>query len=586
MPSILSNLTLKARLTAGFAAILFLFVTITVLGVWQVGRIDVALTTVNEINSVKQRYAINFRGSVHDRAIELRDVVLFDGPDEIGAAVATIEDLAAFYAGSARPLDEMMTDDAHTTAVEREILNDIKSIEARTLPLIEQVIALRGQDRMRAQAILMNQARPLFIDWLAAINRFIDLQEEKNKVAAGTASGVASSFQTPMLVISFASILIGGAVALWCIASVRPLRALTASMLRLAEGRLDTDVPDIRSRDEVGDITRAVGVFKTNAIAARELDTRARAEQEERLRNAERVSAAVREFERSVEAVKEGLNEAVLLMTETSDSLDGAVQKTLQSSTAAGSSAAETSRSVQAVAAAADLMTQAIRQISSNVTETATTASLCSEAAQLSQSKLNTLRAAVAEIDSVILGIDEVARQTNLLAVNATIEAARAGEAGKGFAVVAAEVKSLATQTHQMTSEIAAKVADVKTSAQHTIASMTEIIARIADMSAQTENVAAAVSVQTTSTNDINGSARRAADGTRTVTGGIASIEEAARSSATSCDQLKWAADGLRAQIDGINGAVEGFLREVRSETGAAGRPGTARDASPARRAA
>ena len=118
------------------------------------------------------------------------------------------------------------------------------------------------------------------------------------------------------------------------------------------------------------------------------------------------------------------------------------------------------------------------------------------------------------------------------------------------------------------------------------LTTVNEIIDRIADMSTQTDSVAAAVSVQTTSTNEIDGSARRAADGTRTVTNGIASIEEAARSSADSCNQLKWAADGLRAQIDGINGAVEGFLREVRAEGGTARQHGADRAESAVRRAA
>ena len=64
------------------------------------------------------------------------------------------------------------------------------------------------------------------------------------------------------------------------------------------------------------------------------------------------------------------------------------------------------------------------------------------------------LRTALDQIGRVAKGIDAIARQTNLLALNATIEAARAGEAGRGFAVVAGEVKALARQTAEATSEI------------------------------------------------------------------------------------------------------------------------------------
>ncbi len=64
------------------------------------------------------------------------------------------------------------------------------------------------------------------------------------------------------------------------------------------------------------------------------------------------------------------------------------------------------------------------------------------------------LRDALDRVAKVAKGIDAIAKQTNLLALNATIEAARAGEAGRGFAVVAGEVKALAKQTSDATSEI------------------------------------------------------------------------------------------------------------------------------------
>jgi methyl-accepting chemotaxis protein len=70
------------------------------------------------------------------------------------------------------------------------------------------------------------------------------------------------------------------------------------------------------------------------------------------------------------------------------------------------------------------------------------------------ETKLAGLRGALDRVAKVAQGIDAIARQTNLLALNATIEAARAGEAGRGFAVVAGEVKALAKQTSEATSQI------------------------------------------------------------------------------------------------------------------------------------
>ena len=55
------------------------------------------MTAINDVNSVKQRYAINFRGSVHDRAIAIRDVVLLDSLAEVQSVIREINQLANFY---------------------------------------------------------------------------------------------------------------------------------------------------------------------------------------------------------------------------------------------------------------------------------------------------------------------------------------------------------------------------------------------------------------------------------------------------------------------------------------------------------
>ncbi|MBP6851989.1 MAG: MCP four helix bundle domain-containing protein, partial [Rhodoferax sp.] len=70
------KLTLGSRLALGFGVLILLMIALTVLGISRVSSINSGLATIGDVNSVKQRYAINFRGSVHDRAISLRDVTL------------------------------------------------------------------------------------------------------------------------------------------------------------------------------------------------------------------------------------------------------------------------------------------------------------------------------------------------------------------------------------------------------------------------------------------------------------------------------------------------------------------------------
>jgi len=244
-------------LALGFLAIIVLMVMLTVVGIQRVRSIDQQLTAINEVNSVKQRYAINFRGSVHDRAIALRDVVLMDELTDRHAAEQSIDKLAADYARSAQPLDTMIA--GSSDAKETDILRQIKAIEQHTLPLIAHVRRLRDAgDKPHSEQQLLQQARPAFIAWLASINAFIDLQESKNRAAARQAVATAGSFATLMVASTIIALVLGGAIALLLTRSVvLPLQ----QSLRLAERINDGDLRSqdtATSNDESGQLLRAM----------------------------------------------------------------------------------------------------------------------------------------------------------------------------------------------------------------------------------------------------------------------------------------------------------------------------------------
>ncbi|MBB5866191.1 methyl-accepting chemotaxis protein [Xanthomonas sp. 3058] len=255
--SFFSNLRIGQRLALGFLAIIVLMVMLTVVGIQRVQSIDQQLTAINQVNSVKQRYAINFRGSVHDRAIALRDVVLMDDPADRRAAEQSIDKLAADYARSAQPLDDMIA--ASSDPKENAILQQIKAIEQRTIPLIAQVRAFRdASDKPHAEQRLLQEARPAFIAWLASINAFIDLQEAKNGEAAKDAMASARGFAMLMVISTVIALLLGATIA-WLLTRsvVLPLR----QSLRLAERINDGDLrsQDITTgKDESGQLLRAM----------------------------------------------------------------------------------------------------------------------------------------------------------------------------------------------------------------------------------------------------------------------------------------------------------------------------------------
>src|SRR4051794_2634167 len=177
----LKNLSISRRLALGFLVVVLSMVGLTSIGVTRVAKINNHLETINDLNAVKQRYAINFRGSVHDRSIAVRDVVLATSPAELQTQADLIAQLTQKYTDSAGPMDDLFAVADNAGAEERKALTDIQAVEQQTLPLIEQIVTARtAGDLATAQQALL-EAKPLFVEWLRTINVLIDLEESMNQ---------------------------------------------------------------------------------------------------------------------------------------------------------------------------------------------------------------------------------------------------------------------------------------------------------------------------------------------------------------------------------------------------------------------
>ena len=106
------------------------------------------------------------------------------------------------------------------------------------------------------------------------------------------------------------------------------------------------------------------------------------------------------------------------------------------------------------------------------------------------------IQGSFAEVEKITKMIQDIAFQTNILALNAGVEATRAGEAGKGFAVVAGEVKNLANQTGRATDQISQQIAEVQTLTQSAVGAMRDVGAAIEQLNSASAGIAAAVEEQ------------------------------------------------------------------------------------------
>ena len=332
--------------------------------------------------------------------------------------------------------------------------------------------------------------------------------------------------------------------------TVRPLGAMSAAMRRLATGDLAVSVDGGARGDEIGEMARAVLVFKENAAnldrMTHERDARDQATQAKSRADMRAMTDSLdRELQRTISGVVERTDWMRALAFE----MNAASDQVIVHSRHAGEASGQAASSVNTVAEAAEQMADSIRGISVQVGKVAAVAFTAAEDARRTDAMVVGLSDAAHRIGDVVQLINDIAGQTNLLALNATIEAARAGEAGKGFAVVAGEVKHLATQTARATSEISEQIASIQGATHGAGSSIKEISLVIQSMNEIAATVASAVDQQMAATREISTAAQMAANGTIKVADSISQVEAEADATGKKAHQVASSTTEVSAQL-------------------------------------
>ncbi len=219
-------------------------------------------------------------------------------------------------------------------------------------------------------------------------------------------------------------------------------------------------------------------------------------------------------------------------LQDVSTTMSSTAEATAARATAVSAAAEQVSGSAHRVAAATEEFNATIRDVAVHASEASTVAQDATRQATLTSATVNELTAASERVTQVVDLIGTIARQTHLLALNATLEAARAGEAGRGFAVVASEVKQLAEQTATATGSVNETVRSMQNGAIDVARAISEITTTISQVSENQGAIATAVEEQTATTNEMGRGAAEAANGASNIADNIVALADAAKATA------------------------------------------------------
>ena len=372
---------------------------------------------------------------------------------------------------------------------------------------------------------------------------------------------------------AFAGVVAATAMALGVVVArsvAGPVTEITAVMERLAGGDLDARLEMRQSADEIGRMTRAIAMFRDQAIEHRKA-----AEQRERERAAiaaERGKVRAKMAD-SLKAQVGDKVSSVLTEIDAMRALSERMQDAHRSAIAQYEAVDSTSlRNVEVTAefaAAVDTLSTCAKAIRESLDASSATTERAAQRASQAESDLNQLIESAENITRVIELISSIAGQTKILALNAQVEAVRAGREGASFIVVAEEVKALSSQTFNAVEEVVSHVETVREQIGETAQSVRDILSDVKAIDASSRAISTQVEEQLSAMDSVAKSAVDAREGSEAVRSAAGTLSETGAETSAAVEKVDHGADQIGSAARQLQDELERYLSEIRNQDAA-----------------
>jgi methyl-accepting chemotaxis protein len=546
-----SRLKIATKLLIGFGAILLLLVGISGLAAISTMRAKDSLEAVTKLKGaevLQQRVEKRvFEARMHFWiALESGDQKHWNKSSE-GFAVADewLTDLLAETpeperAAKAQKMSELVKG-------YRKLVNRLRFTQQQNESLTADEVKAGTADAVKIEDVMTKLGEELATDYKNA-----------SEATVSDARDQASFVETVIIGAAGAGLLVGVLFSLLFTRSIgQPIVKMTRVMKALAKGDLAITLPNAAHRNEIGEMAKAVLVFRDAAIEKSRLEEeaaeqrlqadgeRGRAEQIQRdaiaqeraivadsigaglsklaakdltYRMSQEIPEAYRQLQVDFNAALSQLEAAMLSVAGSADAIHSGSREIASETTDLSRRTEQQAASLEETATTLDEVTAAAKRAADGALHARKVVANAQGDAQKSEEVIRKAVAAMGAIEkssqqiSQIIGvIDEIAFQTNLLALNAGVEAARAGDAGRGFAVVAAEVRALAQRSAGAAKEIKGLISTSTTQVTNGVVlvaetgkSLERIMAQVTEINSVVADIASSAKDQSTALEEIN----------------------------------------------------------------------------------